>query len=68
MESQWLTASEAAAYLRIKPRTVLAWAKAGKIPAHPLSGSKRVTFRFLQSELDAMLLASSAVSAEKEAD
>ena len=60
MESQWLTASEAALYLKVKPRTVLKWAKEGQIPAHPLSGSKRVTWRFLKTELDAMLAPPSA--------
>ena len=60
MESQWLTATESARYLKVKPRTVLKWAKEGRIPAHPLSGSKRVTWRFLKSELDAMLALPSA--------
>jgi excisionase family DNA binding protein len=60
VESQWLTAIEAAAYLRVQPRTILKWAKTGQIPAHPLSGSKRVTWRFLKSELDAMLAPPSA--------
>lgn len=61
MENQkWLTARDAADYLRVKPRTILAWAKAGKIPAHPLSGLKRITYRFLKSELDAMLCSPSA--------
>jgi excisionase family DNA binding protein len=53
--NEWLTATEAAAYLKVRPRTVLAWAKQGRIPAHPLSGCERVTWRFLKSELDAML-------------
>jgi excisionase family DNA binding protein len=60
MEIQWLTATEAAQYLRVKHRTVLAWAKTGRIPAHPLSGSKRITWRFLKAELDAMLSPPSA--------
>lgn len=60
MDSQWLTATEAARYLKVKPRTVLKWAKEARIPAHPLSGSKRVTWRFLKSELDAMLCLPSA--------
>jgi excisionase family DNA binding protein len=60
MESQWLTAAEAARYLRVKHRTILRWAKKGLIPAHPLSGLKRVTWRFLKSELDAMLTPPSA--------
>jgi excisionase family DNA binding protein len=60
VESQWLTANEAAQHLRVKPRTVLKWAKQGKVPAHPLSGSRRITWRFLKSELDAMLTPPSA--------
>jgi excisionase family DNA binding protein len=58
--TEWLTANEAAAYLKVKPRTVLKWAKEGTMPAHPLSGSKRVTWRFLKTELDAMLSLPSA--------
>jgi excisionase family DNA binding protein len=57
---EWLTANEAAQHLKVKPRTVLKWAKERRIPAHPLSGSKRVTWRFLKSELDAMLTLPSA--------
>lgn len=60
MGNEWLTANEAAVYLKIKPRTVLKWAKTGAIPAHPLSGQERVTWRFLRSELDAMLALPSA--------
>lgn len=59
-ETNWLTASEAAAYLKVKPRTIAQWAKEGKIPAHRLSGSKRVTWRFRREDLDSMLLAPSA--------
>ena len=57
VESQWLTAIEAAHYLKVKPRTILKWAKQGTIPAHALSGCKRVTWRFLKSELDSVMLA-----------
>jgi excisionase family DNA binding protein len=60
VETVWLTAKEAAEYLRVQPRTVLKWAKEGRIPAHPLSGSKRITWRFLKGELDAMLAPPSA--------
>ncbi len=60
MSTEWLTAREAARYLKVKPRTVLKWAKHGRIPAHPLSGSKRITWRFLKAELDAMLTLPSA--------
>lgn len=60
VKSQWLTATEAALYLKVKPRTVLKWAKEGRMPCHPLSGSKRITWRFLRSELDGMLTPPSA--------
>jgi excisionase family DNA binding protein len=55
VENQWLTATEAAQYLRVKPRTILSWAKRGTIPAHRLSGCKRITWRFRREDLDAML-------------
>ena len=58
--SEWLTAKEAAAHLKVKPRTILQWAKDGKIPGHVLSGTKRCTWRFLRPELDAILSAPSA--------
>jgi excisionase family DNA binding protein len=58
----WLTVAEAAAHLRVKPRTILLWAKRGHIPAHPLHGGKRITWRFLAAELDAVLLESNCGS------
>jgi excisionase family DNA binding protein len=51
----WLTATEAAHYLRVKPRTLLAWARQGHVKGHILSGTRRVTWRFLRSDLDATL-------------
>ena len=60
----WLTANEAAAYLKVRPRTLLAWARQGKIPAHKLSGLRRCVWRFRADELDVMLGVSSADSAE----
>ena len=56
MQSEWLTATEAAQYLKVQPRTILKWAKQGSIPAHRLSGAQRVTWRFLKSELDRAML------------
>ena len=56
----WLTPAEAAAYLRVRPATLLLWARLGKVPAHRLSGSRRCVWRFLKSELDAMLALPSA--------
>jgi excisionase family DNA binding protein len=58
--TEWLTAKEAAAHLKVQPRTILQWAKDGKIPGHVLSGTKRCTWRFLRPELDAMLSTPSA--------
>jgi len=64
---EWLTLNEASAYLKVRPRTLALWARQGRVPAHKLSGTRRIVWRFLRSELDAMLLTSSAVSAETEA-
>jgi excisionase family DNA binding protein len=60
---EWLTTNEAAAHLKIKPRTLLQWARESKVPAHSLSGAQRRVWRFLRTELDAMLTASSADTA-----
>jgi excisionase family DNA binding protein len=56
---EWLTLNEAAAYLKVKPRTLAQWVKERKVPGHKLSGTERCIWRFLQSELDAMLGVSS---------
>jgi excisionase family DNA binding protein len=57
---EWLTSIEAGEYLKVRPRTIVQWAKQGKIPGHRLSGCKRITWRFLRSELDATILPPSA--------
>ncbi len=56
--NDWLTASEAAHYLRVKVRTLLLWARQGKVKAFALSGTKRHVWRFRQADLDAALLES----------
>ncbi len=48
----------ASAYLKVKPRTLAQWVKQQKVPGHKLSGTRRCVWRFLQSELDAMLTSS----------
>ncbi|MGA2203486.1 MAG: helix-turn-helix domain-containing protein [Terriglobales bacterium] len=63
--SIWLTATEAATYLKIEPRTLLMWARQGKVRGYILSGTRRQTWRFLSADLDAMLLGPS-VALEKE--
>jgi excisionase family DNA binding protein len=62
---EWLTAAEAAAYLKVKTRTIHQWVKDGKLVAYPLSGSVRHVWRFLQSDIDAMLLASSVPCSQR---
>jgi excisionase family DNA binding protein len=65
-QSEWLTSTEAAAHLKVAPRTLVRWARSGLIPAHRLSGLSRVTWRFRREELDAKLCASSAGLADGE--
>ena len=60
MENEWFTVREAAEYLKVEYRTLLLWARTGKVPAHRLSGTKRRVWRFLRRELDDMLLTPSA--------
>jgi excisionase family DNA binding protein len=55
----WLTANEAATYLKVAPRTLLAWARQGRIKGHVLSGIQRQTWRFRQADLDACFKESS---------
>src|SRR4030095_6931012 len=40
-QQAWLTAAEAAAYLRVSPRTLLAWVRAGDVKGYPLHGTKQ---------------------------
>jgi excisionase family DNA binding protein len=58
----WLTAEEAAAYLKVKSRTILLWAREGRLKGYTLSGLKRHVWRFQQHDLDAMMHAPSALS------
>ena len=51
----WMTTAEAAAYLKIKPRTLLIWVRQRKVRADVLSGTERRVWRFLQTDLDRML-------------
>jgi excisionase family DNA binding protein len=49
----WLTAKEASTYLKTSHRTLLLWARQGKVKGHVLSGIQRQTWRFRQADLDA---------------
>lgn len=53
--SEWMTVDEAARYLKIKSRTLLAWARQGKVRGYVLSGTQRVTWRFRIVDLDATM-------------
>ena len=59
--SDWLTVAEAAAYLKVKPRSLLLWVRQGKIRGYALSGTKRRVWRFRAEDLDAALYQGSVV-------
>jgi excisionase family DNA binding protein len=61
LQSDWLTGSEAAVYLRVKPRTLLLWVRQGKLQAYALSGTKRRIWRFRKEDLDSALLSSPVI-------
>jgi excisionase family DNA binding protein len=54
--SAWLTAAEAASYLKVKVRSLLLWVREGSIPAYALSGTRRRIWRFRKEDLDEFLL------------
>lgn len=54
-QSQWLTSREAGEYLKIPSRTLLAWARDGKVKGYTLCGIKRHVWRFLREDLNAIL-------------
>jgi excisionase family DNA binding protein len=56
VQSGWLTASEAAEYLKVKPRSLLLWTRQEKIKGYILSGAKRRVWRFRKEDLDDFLL------------
>ncbi len=62
--SPWMTTVEAAAYLKVKPRTLLLWVHQGKVQAYALSGTQRRVWRFLQADLDTMLAHSQCAAKE----
>jgi hypothetical protein len=68
MTTEWLTSAEGAAYLKVEPRTLLDWARTGKVKGYTLSGAKRHVWRFRLNDLRAILVPSSACSADKGAE
>ncbi len=53
--SEWMTTAEAAAYLKVKPRTLLKWVREGSVRAHPLHGTRRRIWRFRREDFDSAL-------------
>jgi excisionase family DNA binding protein len=51
----WLTAREAAQYLNVKVRTILLWARQGRVKAYALTGTQRRVWRFRHADLDALV-------------
>jgi excisionase family DNA binding protein len=62
--SEWLTSSEAAAYLKVKVRSLLLWVRQGKVPAFALSGTRRRVWRFRKEDLDNALLSRPVVTSK----
>jgi excisionase family DNA binding protein len=62
--NEWLTATEAADYLRVEPRTLLLWARRGKVKGYTLSGTKRHVWRFRQTDLDTALVGADMLRSE----
>ena len=48
----FVSANEVAKFLGVSRRTVIKMARESRIPAHPLSGSARRTWRFKLSEIE----------------
>jgi excisionase family DNA binding protein len=48
---RFVDADVAAEFLMVKRKTILDWARAGVIPAHPFGRGKRVVWRFRISEI-----------------
>ena len=63
-QSEWLTADEAAFYLKLKTRSLLRLARRGNLKAYALCGSRRHVWRFRKEDLDAALLAKPVVICE----
>ena len=59
-DGEWLTAQEAATYLKVKARTLLLWVRQKKVRGYALSGIKRKEWRFRRTDLDNKLLVQSA--------
>lgn len=59
--SEWLTATEAAAYLKVRPRTLLLWTRNGRVKGYAVAGTRRRVWRFRPIDLDGAMLENSVV-------
>ena len=66
-QSEWLTANEAAKYLKVKTRSLLLWVRQGKVQAYALSGTRRRVWRFRQQDLDEALFAQAVITSQSPA-
>ena len=66
-QSEWLTADEAAKYLKVKTRSLLLWVRQGKVQAYALSGIRRRVWRFRQQDLDDALFAQAVITSQSPA-
>jgi excisionase family DNA binding protein len=64
---EWLTAEEAAKYLKVKTRSLLLWVRQGKVQAYALSGIRRRVWRFRQQDLDEALFAQAVIASQSPA-
>jgi excisionase family DNA binding protein len=55
ISTPWLDSKEAAQYLKVEPRTLLQWAREGRVKGYVLSGTLRITWRFRVEDLDAAI-------------
>ena len=62
--TEWLTSDEAALYLKIDRRTLLHYARQGKVRGYILSGTQRHVWRFKTADLDAMLSVPAVLSSD----
>ena len=62
----WLTSREAASYLKVEHRTLLAWARQGKVRGYALSAVQRRIWRFRTVDLDATMEVPAVLTVEAE--
>jgi len=62
--NEWLTATEAAHYLKVEPRSLLMWARQNRVRGFVLSGTRLQTWRFRYCDLDTALMGTGVLASE----